>query len=226
MPPCSQSRRGAGGRPRWQIAALRRQGIGSNFGCTYETVSDQIRKDMYTLYSGRYMRMTARRGAHELAVPVAIALDVAPWHLEQTIGAVICNDFLGNTPGAADLVAVLAVEQVLEGVEAIGRTRRSRVEGPLESIELLGGARSGWIAVAVAGEVGRVGAGALNIGVWSQCRHREGRPVVWAWPNLRAVSVAKRVGLSVSRRVLGQGARSRRWLEKASARSQVHSATQ
>lgn len=172
------------------------------------------------------MRMTARLGAYELAVPVAIALDVAPWHLKKTVGAVICDDLLCNTPGTANLVAVLAVEQVLQGVKAIGRARGSRVEGPLESIQLLGGTRGGWIAVAVAGEVGRVRAGALDICVWSQCRHREGYPAVRARRNQRATLVAKTVVSSVSRRVLGQTAQGRRWLEKVLVRSQVHSATQ
>lgn len=180
MPPCSRSRRGAGDRPRWQIAALRRRGIGSNCGCTYEAVSNQIHAEIDNLRSGRFMGNDGATWLYELAVPVAVALDVAPWHLKQTVGAVICDYLLGNTPGTADLVAVLAVEKVLEGVKAISRARGSWIEGPLEGVELLGSARGGGIAVAVAGEVGRVGAGALNIGVWGQCSHREGRPAVWA----------------------------------------------
>lgn len=70
-------------------------------------------------------------------------------------------------------MTVLAVEQVLEGIETIGCARGSWIERPLEGVKLFGGARSGGIAVTVAGQVGRIGAGALDIGVRSQCSHRE-----------------------------------------------------
>lgn len=146
-----------------------------------------------------------------LAAPVPIALDVAPRHLKQTVGAVICDDLLGNTPGTANLVAVLAVEQVLEGVEAVGRARRSRVEGPLEGVELLRGARGGGIAVAVAGEVGRIGAGALDIGVGSQCSHREGRSVA---PSGLGPWIASFAEGGESRRVVRETEQSRHRLGK------------
>lgn len=116
--------------------------------------------------------------AYVLAVPVPIALDIASRHLKQTVRAVICNNLLGYTSWAANLVAVLAIEQVFEGVEAIGCTRRSRVEGPLEGVELLGGAWSSGIAMAMARKIGRIRTGALDIGVRSQCSHRSGREPV------------------------------------------------
>lgn len=55
-------------------------------------------------------------GACELVAPISVALDVAPRHLEQAVGAVVCDNLLSYTPGTSDLVAVLAVEQVLEGI--------------------------------------------------------------------------------------------------------------
>lgn len=58
---CSRSRRAAAGRRRWQIAGRRKQGIGSNCACTYETVSVGIRIDIDVLHSGICINMTAQR---------------------------------------------------------------------------------------------------------------------------------------------------------------------
>lgn len=54
MPLCSRSRREAGGRPQWQRAGLHRQGIGNNFVCIYEVVSNRICRKIGAFVAGPY----------------------------------------------------------------------------------------------------------------------------------------------------------------------------
>lgn len=67
-------------------------------------------------------------------------------------------------------MAVLAVEQILEGIQAVVGPRGARVEGALVIVEvgLEGGGR---VAVAMAREVRRVRAGALDVGVGRHGSH-------------------------------------------------------
>lgn len=48
--------------------------------------------------------------------PIPIALDIATRHLEEAIGTVVRDNLLCYTPWTPDLVAVFAVEQILERV--------------------------------------------------------------------------------------------------------------
>lgn len=108
--------------------------------------------------------------------PISITLDIAARHLKQAIGTVVRDNLLCYTPWTPDLVAVFAVEQVLERVQAIVCTGSSGIEGFLESVEFM--CRGCGIAVAMAGEVCRVGAGALDVRVRSRSSHsgdRRGR---------------------------------------------------
>jgi hypothetical protein len=48
-----------------------------------------------------------------LSIPVSFALEIAARNLKQTARAVVGDDLFSNTPRTADLVAVLAVQQIL-----------------------------------------------------------------------------------------------------------------
>lgn len=52
-------------------------------------------------------------------IPVSFALQVATRHFEEAVWAVVRDDFFVHTSWAADLVAVFAVQQVLERIEAV-----------------------------------------------------------------------------------------------------------
>lgn len=111
-----------------------------------------------------------------LVAPISITLDIATRHLKQAIGAVVCHDFLCYTSRAPDLVAVLAVEQVLERVQTVVCTGSPGIEGLLESVEFM--CRGRGIAVTVTRQVCRVGAGTLDVHISSRsCRsgHRDSR---------------------------------------------------
>ena len=64
-------------------------------------------------------------------LPVAFALDVATRHLKQTGRAVESHNLLGHAAWTSYLVAVLAVEQVLQRVQTVVGSGRPRVEGAL-----------------------------------------------------------------------------------------------
>jgi hypothetical protein len=66
-----------------------------------------------------------------LFLPVTLAPQVTAWNLEETIWAVISNDFFVDASRAADLLTVFAVEEVLEGIEAVVCTRIAGVKGSL-----------------------------------------------------------------------------------------------
>jgi hypothetical protein len=66
-----------------------------------------------------------------LHAPVALALQVAAGNLEQAARAVVGHDLLGDAARTPDLVAVFAVHQVLERVQAVVGPRGARVEVPV-----------------------------------------------------------------------------------------------
>lgn len=53
-----------------------------------------------------------------VGVPVALAAEVAAGNLEQAVGTVVCDYLLIDTSWTSNLLAIFAVEEVLEGVEA------------------------------------------------------------------------------------------------------------
>ena len=56
-------------------------------------------------------------------LPTSLALDHARWHLEQTIRAVPCHNFFQRTSRTSDLLAVLAIQKVLQRVQREVRSR-------------------------------------------------------------------------------------------------------
>lgn len=101
-------------------------------------------------------------------VPVALAAEVAAGDLKQAVGTVVCDYLLIDASRTSNLLAVFAVEKVLEGVEAEVGSRGTRVKGPL----IFGGVlqlRAIW-------KVGRreVGAGTLYVRVGDHGRHGSG----------------------------------------------------
>lgn len=101
-------------------------------------------------------------------VPVAFAAEVAAGNLKQAVGAVVRDYLLVDTSWASNLLAIFAVEEVLEGVEAEVGSRGTGVKCSL----IVGGVlwlRAVW-------EVGRrqVGAGTLYVRVGDHGRHGSG----------------------------------------------------
>lgn len=52
-------------------------------------------------------------------LPIPVTAQVTTGNLKQTIWAIICNNFLVHTSWTSYLLAVFAVEKVLERVEAV-----------------------------------------------------------------------------------------------------------
>lgn len=105
--------------------------------------------------------------------PVPIAFDVAPRHLKETAGAVVGDSFLCYTPRAPNLVALHAVEEVFEGVQAEVGARGARVEGGFVVVGLRL-QRSGGVVVVMARDIGWIGARTEDVRVRAHGGHRSG----------------------------------------------------
>ena len=66
----------------------------------------------------------------EAYLPPSLALDHASRHLEETAWAVPTHNLLYRTSRTPDLLAVLAVKEMLEAIEREVRPRGSRIERP------------------------------------------------------------------------------------------------
>ncbi len=53
------------------------------------------------------------------SVPVALASQVAARNLEKAVWTKVCDSFFCHAAWASDLLAILAIEQVFEGVQAV-----------------------------------------------------------------------------------------------------------
>ncbi len=111
-----------------------RRDTGSSCGCICEGQKRQISAPV--LCTQQQQARCRHTGA---CVPVPLALDVARRHLEQAVGAEVGDDLLYYAARTADLVAVLAVQQVLERVQAVvgadARGSKVRSSSPSPSVD-------------------------------------------------------------------------------------------
>ena len=102
-------------------------------------------------------------------LPVSFTLHTAAGNLKQTVRAVPAYYLVQHTSRTADLVAVLAVEEVLERIQAIVGSRSSRVEGAFVFVCFFS---AGWVDSSdFLGRDRRVCAGALEICIWLELGH-------------------------------------------------------
>ena len=113
--------------------------------------------------------MSCCRDAKGVGLPVPFTLHTAAWDLKQAVRAIPAHYLVQNTSRTADLVAVLAVEEVLEGIQAVVGSRSSRVEGAFVLVCFFS---AGWVDSSnFLGRYRRVCAGALEICIWLELGH-------------------------------------------------------
>lgn len=61
-------------------------------------------------------------------LPVAFTAQVTAWDLEQAVRTEVGDNFFGHAPRTADLLAVLAIQEVFDRIEAVVGARGTRVE--------------------------------------------------------------------------------------------------
>jgi hypothetical protein len=110
-------------------------------------------------------------GATENIEPIPFTPYVAERHLEQAARAVVRDQLLRDAARTPDLVAVLAVEQILQRIQAVVGPWCSRVEGPVVFVL----ARARRRAVLVLRVARWVGARALDVCVWLEWCHCDER---------------------------------------------------
>lgn len=102
--------------------------------------------------------------------PVSIAFNIASRHFKQTVRAIVCDYLFSYASWTTDLVALDAVEEVFERVQAKVGARGSWVKGSFIVFGLWLYWR-GRIVVTVTGDVRRIGARAEYVRVWIHGSH-------------------------------------------------------